>query len=227
MSFDQINCSRDKFSRVLTFDPELCDLLHMYLIVINDTNKSVKSIDIPRENVDFCADVTYKESIMNDQQELISAMQTIPWFQELEPEHFNKLVEIAQILELDAGQELFREGDPEGCLYVVLHGRLAIEMAVPGRGKMRIYTAEPMDVVGWSSATPVVRLRTAGATTVLPSSVICFDSAELRRVCDEDHSLGYNVMRRMANVVASRLLTTRLQLLDMFAHPNSEEVLNV
>lgn len=160
---------------------------------------------------------------MNDQQELISAMQNIPWFQELEPEHFDKMAEIAQLLEFEAGQELFREGDPEGCLYVVLQGRLAIEMAVPGRGKMRIYTAEPMDVVGWSSVTPVVRLRTAGVTAVLPSQVICFDSAELRRICDEDHSLGYNVMRRMANVVASRLLTTRLQLLDMFRNPTTEE----
>jgi len=29
-------------------------------------------------------------------------------------------------------------------------------------------------------------------------------------------------MRRLANVVASRLLVTRLQLLDMFAHPGQE-----
>jgi CRP-like cAMP-binding protein len=81
-----------------------------------------------------------------------------------------------------------------------------------------------MDVVGWSSVTPVVRRRTAGAQAVLPSSLVRLDAKGLRQLCDEDFELGYIVMRRMANVVASRLLTTRLQLLDMFANPSSEEV---
>jgi hypothetical protein len=48
---------------------------------------------------------------------------------------------------------------------------------------------------------------------------VAIDANDLRRACDEDHSLGYYVMRRLANVVAGRLLTTRLQLLDMFANP--------
>jgi len=30
------------------------------------------------------------------------------------------------------------------------------------------------------------------------------------------------VMRRMANIIASRLMVTRLQLLDMFAAPSEE-----
>jgi len=92
---------------------------------------------------------------------------------------------------------------------------------------MRIYTAEPMDVVGWSSVTPVVRRRTAGAQAVLPSCLARLDAAGLRKLCEEDHDLGYIVMRRMANVVASRLLTTRLQLLDMFANPKAEGASNV
>jgi hypothetical protein len=50
---------------------------------------------------------------------------------------------------------------------------------------------------------------------------------KLRQFCEEDHELGYIVMRRMANVVASRLLMTRLQLLDMFADPSGEEAPHV
>lgn len=159
-----------------------------------------------------------------NQQELLNALQTIPWFQEISSEHFEKMAGIATLVEVDAKQELFREGDMEDYLYIVLQGRVAIEMFVPGRGRVRIYTAEPMDVVGWSSVTPVVRRRTAGAQAVLPSCLIRLDALGLRQLCEEDCDLGYIVMRRMANVVASRLLTTRLQLLDMFAPPSSEEV---
>jgi len=158
-----------------------------------------------------------------DQQELIQALESIPWFQEISAEHFEKMAGIASLIEVDAKQELFREGDPEDYLYIVLQGRVAIEMFVPSRGRVRIYTAEPMDVVGWSSVTPVVRRRTAGAQAVLPSCLIRLDALGLRQLCEEDCELGYIVMRRMANVVASRLLTTRLQLLDMFANPTDEE----
>lgn len=162
---------------------------------------------------------------MNDKQELIDALQSMPWFLGLKTEHFHKLVEIARICYFEAGQEIFHEGDKEDYLYVVIEGRVAIELTIPGRGRIRILTAEAMDEVGWSSVTPVVRQRTAGARAVLPSRLAAFEAEALRRLCDEDHDLGYFVMRRVANLVAERLLTTRLQLLDMFAHPaDSEEV---
>ena len=155
-------------------------------------------------------------------QEIQTALQTIPWFQEIAPEYFEKLCGISSLREVEPGDELFREGDKEDYLYIVLEGRIAIEIFVPGRGRMRIYTAEPMDVVGWSSTTPVVRQRTAGARAVFPSRLVVMEAQKLKQLCDEDHDLGYVVMRRVANVIASRLLVTRLQLLDMFAHPTEE-----
>jgi len=113
-----------------------------------------------------------KKEEEKNQVDLIAAMQTIPWFQEFSSEHFEKLVEIACLIEVDAKQELFHEGGPEDFLY---------------------------------------------------SCLIRLDAFALRQLCEEDSGLGYIVMTRMANVVASRLLTTRLQLLDMFAHPESKE----
>ena len=160
---------------------------------------------------------------MDQQQELIGALQTIPWFQELPPPLFDKIVSISSLVSYEAGQELFREGDKEANLYIVLEGRVAIEMYIPGQGRTRIYTAELLDVVGWSSVTPVVRQRTASARAVLPSLLVKIDGPRLNQLCTEDHDLGYVVMKRMANVIASRLLTTRLQMLDMFAHPTAKE----
>ncbi|MCK7527490.1 MAG: cyclic nucleotide-binding domain-containing protein [Ignavibacteriales bacterium] len=116
-----------------------------------------------------------------------------------------------------AGEVLFREGGAEDYLYIVVEGRVALDMFIPHQGKVRIYTAEPWDVFGWSSVIPIVRKRTAGAVAVVEGSVIAIHSEKLRQVCDEDHDLGYVVMRRLANIVASRLLVTRLQMLDMFA----------
>ena len=162
---------------------------------------------------------------MTIQKELVKALQAIPWFSLMHEDHFKKMASIGKILSFEPGQVIFHEGDKEDFLYVVLEGRVAIEMTVPGRGRVRILTADAMDVVGWSSVTPVVRQRTAGARAVLPSRLVAFDARELYIFCEEDHDFGYYVMRRLANVVAGRLMTTRLQLLDMFANPieHSEE----
>lgn len=159
---------------------------------------------------------------MTPKQELINALQSIPWFQDLSQEHFDHLAGISDIIEIDAGKDLFHQGDKQDYLYVILKGRVAIEIAVPGKGRVRISTCEPTEMLGWSSVTPVVRQRTAGAITVLPCTLVRLNAKELQNLCDQNHSFGYAVMRRIANVAASRLLVTRLQLLDMFSQSSKE-----
>ena len=159
---------------------------------------------------------------MNANPPIVAALEEIPWFRELNAEHLQRLAAIAKLRDVAPGEILFKEGEKEDYLYVVMEGRVALEIYVPHRGRVRIFTAEPKDVVGWSSVTPVVRQRTASARAVLGGKMLALEAESLRRLCDEDHDLGYVIMRRMANVVAGRLLTTRLQLLDMFGAPPSE-----
>lgn len=155
-------------------------------------------------------------------QETIKELKKIPWFKELDPKHLEKMASITTLRHVRTDEVLFHEGDKEDYVYIVITGRIALEIFVPHRGKIRIYTVEPNDLFGWSSVTPVVHQRTAGATAVMDGLIVCIDSEKLRLVCEEDHDLGYLVMRRLANIVASRLLVTRLQLLDMFAQPESQ-----
>jgi CRP-like cAMP-binding protein len=149
-------------------------------------------------------------------------LQKIPWFNDLTIGRLDKIAQIAQLRHLKAGDVIFREGDIEDHVYIVLEGRVALDMMVPPRGKIRFYTAEKWEVFGWSSVTPTVHQRTAGATAVIDSVVASVQAAKLRELCDQDHDLGYVVMRRLANIVASRLLISRLQLLDIFAEPETK-----
>ena len=160
---------------------------------------------------------------MDSKNELIGALQAIPWLRDFTTEEFQKVVNISRIYRFEPGQSIFHEGSKEDYLYIVIEGRVAIEMTLPGRGRVRILTVEPMDEVGWSSVTPVVRQRTAGARAVLPSRLVAINAEGLRRICDEDHDVGYIFMNHMVNVVAGRLLTTRLQLIDMFSQPTGKE----
>ncbi|HET6847039.1 MAG TPA: Crp/Fnr family transcriptional regulator [Anaerolineales bacterium] len=156
---------------------------------------------------------------MTELDDVIQELRKIPWFQELRPEHVKRLASITEIQQVKAGDVLFREGDIEDFVYVVLDGRIALDLRIPHRGRVRFYTVEQWDIFGWSGATPEVRQRTAGASAVMETRVARMNASGMRRMCEEDHDLGYQVMKRLVKVVAGRLLVTRIQLLDMFAHP--------
>lgn len=160
---------------------------------------------------------------MDNLDELKLELGKIPWFRELQIKHLDMIAGITQLRRVKAGEVLFREGDKEDFVYIVLDGRVALDLSAPPRGKIRFYTAETWEVFGWSSVTPVVRQRTASATVVTDSTLAAVDATKLRELCDQDHTLGYLVMRRLTNVVASRLMVTRLQLLDMFGTPEKKD----
>lgn len=148
------------------------------------------------------------------QAELQQILQTIPWFLELSESQIEKLARIVAIHHIAKGETLFQEGDAEGNLYILLDGEMSINVKIPGREKLCIFTAEPLDIIGWSSLTPMVRQRTATALVLQDSNYLEFDRDSLMQICEEDPKLGYVIMKRISNVVASRLLTTRIQLMD-------------
>ncbi len=156
---------------------------------------------------------------MIEKNKLREVLRTIPWFNELKPEHFERMMQISSVHDLPESSEVFREGDRQDKLYIVVEGRVALEIFVPHKGRLRIFTAEKMDLIGWSAATPGMRTRTASAVTVIPSRLIGIDSDALRQQCDENCEFGYLIMRRIANIVGGRLMVTRLQLMDIFASP--------
>jgi CRP/FNR family cyclic AMP-dependent transcriptional regulator len=160
---------------------------------------------------------------MDIDRKLIDRLQAVPWFQEITPEHFEAIAKFTRSIDIAKDEIIFSEGDHEKYIYVVIEGRVAIEVNSPDRGRLRIFTAEALDVVGWSSVTPVVRQRTATARAVVDSHLLSIDAMKLQKLCDENCDLGYVIMRRIANVIAVRLMGARMQLLDFYGKSDSEE----
>jgi CRP/FNR family cyclic AMP-dependent transcriptional regulator len=114
-----------------------------------------------------------------------------------------------------AGDVIFREGDPADTFYVIRHGTVAIELHAPGRGAMTVETIGAGEVLGWSWLFPPYRCHfDARALTAVRSTA--FDGACLRGKCENDPALGYDLMKRFAQVFTERLRWTRLRLLDVY-----------
>ena len=121
---------------------------------------------------------------------------------------------------LEAGELLLREGDPADTFFLIRHGTVALEVHAPGRGSLRIETLYDGDVVGWSWLFEPYRWQ-MDARTLEPCRLIAFDGACLRGKTEEDHELGYQLMRRFAANLLGTLQATRLQLLDVYGRAAS------
>jgi CRP-like cAMP-binding protein len=151
------------------------------------------------------------------QADITSTIKSIPWFLDLSPENLKNLTTAAEVRSFEAGTVIFNEGEQHNYLYIILEGCVTLESFIPGRGSMPIFTAESLDVIGWSSMTPVVRQKTGTARAVEPTRVLAFNAETLMELCEADCKLGFVIMRRLANIVASRLLTHRLHLLEIIS----------
>jgi CRP-like cAMP-binding protein len=160
---------------------------------------------------------------MFKQADIVTALENIPWFLDLKESELESLAKISSFRQVNAGEEVFHEGDQEDFLYIVLEGQVSNETYVPSRGLIRTFLAEPLDIFGWSSLTPVVRQRISNAQAIIPCRLIAIEGEALKTLCEQDHDIGFIIMRRLANIVASRLLTTRLALFDVIVQ-NSNEI---
>jgi CRP-like cAMP-binding protein len=116
----------------------------------------------------------------------------------------------------DAGQYLLAEGIEAHQFYLLTSGHVSLETHAGARGRIPIETIAAGEVLGWSWLFPPYRWSFS-ARAVEPVEAIVVDAACLRRACDADPRLGYELMQRFARVIVERLQATRLQLLDVYA----------
>lgn len=138
-----------------------------------------------------------------------------PFFQGLEPRVLKIAAGCGSNVRFDAGDYLFHEGDEADRFHALRHGMVAIEIFVPQRGAVTVQTVGAGELVGWSWLFPPYLCQfSARAIEVVRAT--SFDGACLRKKCDEDPAMGYELMKRLAQVISQRLEATRLQLLDMY-----------
>jgi signal-transduction protein with cAMP-binding, CBS, and nucleotidyltransferase domain len=154
---------------------------------------------------------------MLNQADITTTIKTIPWFLELHPESIERLAGIANVCSFSTGDIIFNEGEQHPILYILLEGKVLLESFVPGHGVLPIFIAESLDVIGWSSLTPVVRQKTSTARVLENTSALSFSAEPLMELCESDCELGFVVMRRLANIVATRYLNHRLHLLELIS----------
>lgn len=139
-----------------------------------------------------------------------------PFFAGLDLHYLQVIAGFASHTHYDSETYIFHEGERAAHFYIIHKGKVALETFGAERGMMTIETIEAGEVLGWSWLFPPYRWHFA-ARVVEPTSAIVLDGAGLRARGEEDHTFGYELVKRVAQIMTQRLQATRLQLLDLYS----------
>lgn len=136
-----------------------------------------------------------------------------PFFQGLSPKQLELLADDSLEMQFGANQVIFREGDSANRFYLILEGKVALDTEVAEGNFVQTQTLGPGEDLGWSWLFSPYYLQSS-ARAVEPTKALFFYGTRLREQCEADHDLGYEIMKRVADVIINRLQATRRQLLE-------------
>jgi CRP-like cAMP-binding protein len=115
--------------------------------------------------------------------------------------------------ELEPGAIIFHEGDRAEEFYILLEGRVALQMSLPSSQsasvrRVTIDIMSPTQVFGWSAVVPPHEY-TLAAVCLQRAEILAVDGAKLEQVLLSNPQAGFSVMKGFIGVVASRLTDTR------------------
>jgi CRP-like cAMP-binding protein len=135
-------------------------------------------------------------------------------FEFLKLDELKDIAKIAEIEEFEQGEFVFKEGDRAEKIYMVLEGRVSIEITIyPGK-MAPVYTMTKGKFFGYPSLLRVRRFTTA-ARCLDKVKVVAIVADELEKIFKKDCRRGYLVMKRTAELIAQKLSDTRMQLLSL------------
>lgn len=148
---------------------------------------------------------------------LAKALGDHEFFKGLSPDYLTALAATATLIDVAAGELIFDEGGVADAAFAIVDGAVALELNISHRGHHIVQTLHGGEMLGWSWLFPPHRWS-FGALALDATELIRFDADQLRALQDEDHELGYQIMKRFAQVMTIRLGATRLQLVDFYGN---------
>ncbi len=137
-----------------------------------------------------------------------------PFVHGMKPEYLTLLADGAKKVQFKLGELLFREGEPANQFYLIESGKVALEAHEPADGTMLVQTLGAGDVLGWSWLFPPFTWHFQ-ARVIEPTCAITLNGAHLLASAERNREFGYEIMKRVAQVVIQRLQATRKQLLAL------------
>lgn len=127
------------------------------------------------------------------------------------------LTDCAVARHFETDQKILGEGEFANGFYLVETGKVALESEAAFGESIPIQILGAGDLLGWSwMFPPYIWQFTARA--VEPTTTLFFYASILREYCEKDHSLGYELLKRISAVMVTRLRASHDQMVSLHSN---------
>lgn len=139
-------------------------------------------------------------------------------------EMLGKLLPYSEWVEFGEGKSIFKEGDTAKDFYMLLKGKVLLEQRISPHITVTVYTIKPGQSFGVSSLLEPDTYQ-SDAICAEPSEILVVGGEDLLRLLEEDHSMGYYLMKKI-NMTLYRYLQRRTDqfLRSLDTHPDIFEL---
>ena len=125
------------------------------------------------------------------------------FFAGLDQAFLNLVVGCASNVRFEPGTCIFKEGGEANAFYLIGKGKVALEIVARPHKPIFVDTFDAGDILGRSWLLPPFQWKfNAHARTALRA--IAMDGKCLRTKCEENHDLGYEVLKRFSHIIERR-----------------------
>lgn len=135
-------------------------------------------------------------------------------FKDLPDELLSRIASMSEEFSRSSGETIFQEGDEADRLHILLEGKVSIRVHLTSRPASVAVAIlnQPYMTFGWSGIVSPYRY-TASAMCEEDCRLIAIPGGELIAALEQYPESGFLVMRRVSEIISSRLRNSRLVLL--------------
>ncbi len=134
-----------------------------------------------------------------------------PFLLGMNEQHVRLLADCAMHSHFHTDEIIFREGEAANRFYLIVRGKIRLESSTLGE-PVPIDEIHDGDLLRWSWLFPPNAWHFT-ARTLEETDAIFFYGTILREYCEKDHSLGFELFKRMSAVMLRRLQAARQKLM--------------
>ncbi len=142
----------------------------------------------------------------------------------------DKVLPLIELHQYDEREAIFRGGDVAENFYMLKRGKVLLEQRISSGMTVSIDSIKPGYSFGWSSLTSgelePYSTFTSDAICAEPCEVFSINGEALSNLLENDHSMGYLLLKRLIRVIRRRLVHRTDQFVRLITkHPDIEDLI--
>jgi toluene monooxygenase system ferredoxin subunit len=127
------------------------------------------------------------------------------FFGELSPRQIEQISKLGRIEHYPQDSRIYGLGERAADLYVLVDGMVRFTIGLGSRQTHAGQILKRGEVFGWAALVESTQKRIASALAITPCTVVAINGDQLLILMDQDHTLGYRVMKQLNVLITGNL----------------------